>query len=75
MRVAIIGAGPGGLLTLKYLLEAKQKFNIESIEAKIFEAQDAVGGTFRYRSYPEAEVMFFRFLEMQSTQLLWTGLI
>jgi dimethylaniline monooxygenase (N-oxide forming) len=57
MRVAIIGAGPGGLVTLKYLLEAQKRFNIETIEARLFEAQDAVGGTFRYRAYPEGEVI------------------
>ena len=58
MRVAVIGAGPGGLVTLKYLLQANQNFNVEPIEAKIFEAQDGIGGTFRYRAYPEGEVNF-----------------
>jgi cation diffusion facilitator CzcD-associated flavoprotein CzcO len=56
MRVAIIGGGPGGLVTLKYLLEASQRFNVAPIEAKLFEAQDGIGGTFRYRTYPEGEV-------------------
>ena len=56
MRVAVIGAGPGGLVTLKYLLEASQRFGVEHIEVKLFEAQDGIGGTFRYRAYPEGEV-------------------
>ena len=57
MRVAVIGAGPGGLVTLKYLLEASQRFGVAPIEVKLFEAQDGIGGTFRYRAYPEAEVI------------------
>ena len=56
MRVAIIGAGPGGLVTLKYLLQASENFDVEPIEARIFESKDGIGGTFRYRSYPEGEV-------------------
>ncbi|OCT52237.1 Dimethylaniline monooxygenase [Cladophialophora carrionii] len=62
MRVAIIGAGPGGLVTLKYLLEASQRFHVAPIEAKIFEAQDGIGGTFRYRTYPEGEMVSSKFL-------------
>jgi dimethylaniline monooxygenase (N-oxide forming) len=58
MRVAVIGAGPGGLVTLKYLLEASRRFGVESIEAQVFEARDGIGGTFRYRTYPEGEVSF-----------------
>ncbi|EXJ66093.1 uncharacterized protein A1O5_10708 [Cladophialophora psammophila CBS 110553] len=57
MRVAIIGAGPGGLVTLKYLLQANQDFNVAPIEARLFEAQDDIGGTFRYRTYPEGEMV------------------
>ncbi len=56
MKVAVIGAGPSGLTTLKYLLTAHEYFPIEAIQALIFEAEAAVGGTFRYRTYEDAEV-------------------
>ena len=49
MKVVIIGAGPGGLVTCKSLLEAAdEKYPFDPI---IFEQEDDIGGTFRYRSY------------------------
>ena len=56
MRVAIIGAGPSGLVTLKYLKTAHDFFPIEPVEAKIFESEAAIGGTFAHRTYEDAEV-------------------
>lgn len=56
MRVAVIGAGPGGLVTLKYLKEAHKFFNIDPIEVRLFEREGAVGGTFTQRTYEDAEV-------------------
>ncbi|EAW06330.1 flavin-containing monooxygenase [Aspergillus clavatus NRRL 1] len=55
MRIAIIGAGPGGLATLKTVLEASTPET--PIEACLFEAEDEIGGTFRYRSYDNAELV------------------
>ncbi|KAJ6120192.1 Monooxygenase [Penicillium sp. IBT 18751x] len=55
IRVAIIGAGPGGLVTLKTLLEASRPD--QQIEACLFEAESDVGGTFNYRSYENAELV------------------
>ncbi|KAJ5736875.1 Monooxygenase [Penicillium malachiteum] len=55
IRVAIIGAGPGGLVTLKTLLEASKPDR--QIEAYLFEAESDVGGTFNYRSYENAELV------------------
>jgi cation diffusion facilitator CzcD-associated flavoprotein CzcO len=55
MRVAVIGAGPSGLVTLKYLATAHQFLGIEPIEAKLFESEDDVGGTFYARVYEDAE--------------------
>lgn len=40
MRVAVIGAGPSGLVTLKYLLEAHLLLPVECIEAVLFEVED-----------------------------------
>ena len=57
MRVAVIGAGPSGLVTLKYLKTAHEFFPIKPIEAKIFEAEADIGGTFAYRTYEEAELV------------------
>ena len=60
MRVAVIGGGPSGLVTLKYLTTAHEYFSgMEPIEAKLFEAEDSVGGTFKYRDYEDAEVSTF----------------
>ena len=57
MRVAVIGGGPSGLVTLKYLTTAHEFFpGLEPIEAKLFEAEDSIGGTFKYRAYEDAEV-------------------
>ncbi|KAF2204514.1 dimethylaniline monooxygenase [Delitschia confertaspora ATCC 74209] len=55
IRVAIIGAGPGGLATLKTLLEASTPER--PIEALLFEAEDEIGGTFHYRAYENAELV------------------
>jgi len=56
MRVAIIGGGPSGLVTLKYLATANRYFDIKPIEVILFEAEEKIGGTFRYRTYEDAEV-------------------
>ena len=56
MRVAIIGAGPSGLVTLKYLVTAQNFFSIEPIEVVVFDSEAAIGGTFQHRSYEDAEV-------------------
>jgi len=57
MRVAIIGAGPSGLVTLKYLQTAHQFLDIDPIEAVLFEAEDSMGGTFAHRTYEDAELV------------------
>lgn len=57
MRVAIIGAGPSGLTTLKYLVTANQYFNgLEPITVRLFERHRDIGGTFRFRTYRDSEV-------------------
>ncbi len=56
MKVAIIGGGPSGLVTLKYLREAQQSLGCEPVEAVLFEYQNDVGGTFLARAYEDAEV-------------------
>ncbi|KAH7383386.1 dimethylaniline monooxygenase [Pyrenochaeta sp. MPI-SDFR-AT-0127] len=55
MRIAVIGAGPGGLTTLKTLLEASTP--ARPIEAVLFEAEEKIGGTFQYRAYENAELV------------------
>lgn len=57
MRVAIIGAGPSGLVTLKYLLAAERSLGTEPVEVRLFESESGVGGTFLVRTYEEAEVL------------------
>jgi dimethylaniline monooxygenase (N-oxide forming) len=56
MRVAVIGGGPSGLVTLKYLITAHKCFGGEAIEARLFESEGSIGGTFKHRSYEDAEV-------------------
>jgi hypothetical protein len=47
MKVAVIGGGPSGLVTLKYLLKANEFFPIKRVEARLFENETSVGGTFK----------------------------
>ncbi|KAI0139621.1 FAD/NAD(P)-binding domain-containing protein [Hypoxylon sp. NC0597] len=60
MRVAIIGAGPSGLVTLKYLLAAEKALGTEAVEARLFESESGVGGTFLARTYEDAELVSSR---------------
>ncbi|KAI1388113.1 FAD/NAD(P)-binding domain-containing protein [Hypoxylon trugodes] len=62
MRVAVIGAGPSGLVTLKYLKTAHHYFPGKPIEAMLFEAESGVGGTFSQRAYEDAELVSSKFL-------------
>ena len=55
MKVAVIGGGPSGLTTLKYLTTAHEYLKIPPVEALLFEAEEKVGGVFAYRVYEEAE--------------------
>ena len=56
MRVAVIGGGSSGLVTLKYLITAHKFHPVEPIEARLFEARDSTDGSFRHRVYEDAEV-------------------
>lgn len=56
MKVAVIGGGPAGLATLKFLATAHEFFPIPPIEARLFEAEKEIGGTFVYHVYEDAEV-------------------
>lgn len=56
MKVAVIGGGPAGLATLKFLTKAHEFFAIHPVEARLFEREEQIGGTFVYRVYEDAEV-------------------
>ncbi|KAI0377379.1 FAD/NAD(P)-binding domain-containing protein [Hypomontagnella monticulosa] len=62
MRVAVIGAGPSGLVTLKYLKTAHHFFPGKPVEAVLFESEPVVGGTFAQRTYEDAELVSSKFL-------------
>ncbi|KAH7155181.1 hypothetical protein B0J13DRAFT_219844 [Dactylonectria estremocensis] len=62
MRVAIIGAGPSGLVQLKVLLEAHQRFGVEPFEVKLFESYSKIGGIFLHHSYEDGELVSSKFL-------------
>ncbi|RYO80389.1 hypothetical protein DL766_007150 [Monosporascus sp. MC13-8B] len=57
MRVAVIGAGPSGLVTLKYLLDARDSLRAENIQVRLFESDAGVGGTFLSRTWEGAELV------------------
>ncbi|KAN0063764.1 hypothetical protein ACQY0O_003814 [Thecaphora frezii] len=57
MKVAIIGAGPSALVTAKTLLEESDKHPGFNPQITIFEAEDDIGGTFRYRAYSNATLV------------------
>lgn len=56
LKVAVIGGGPAGLVTLKYLVEAHKFFPGADIEAHLFEAHADIGGVFYHQVYEDAEV-------------------
>ncbi|KAG7410312.1 Dimethylaniline monooxygenase [N-oxide-forming] 2 [Fusarium oxysporum f. sp. raphani] len=57
MRVAVIGGGPSGLVTLKYLARAHLSLDCDAIEARLFELEDSIGGAFTHRAYEDAELV------------------
>ncbi|KAM0351529.1 hypothetical protein ACHAPU_002534 [Fusarium lateritium] len=62
MKVAVIGGGPAGLATLRFLAHAHEYFPIPPIEVRLFEAEAQVGGTFAYRVYEDAELVSSKYL-------------
>lgn len=61
LKVAIIGAGPSGLVTARFLLHAHTFFpGVPPIDVTIFEQSDRVGGAFQLRVYEGAEVSVVR---------------
>ncbi|OHF00885.1 dimethylaniline monooxygenase [Colletotrichum orchidophilum] len=62
LKVAVIGAGPAGLATARYLKWAHLFFAIEPIQIRVFEAEDDIGGTFKYRVYEDAELVSSKYL-------------
>ncbi|KAK9772394.1 putative FAD/NAD(P)-binding domain-containing protein [Seiridium cardinale] len=62
MQVAVIGGGPSGLVTLKYLLKAHENLSTPPVEAKLFEANSDIGGVFLHRVYEDAELVSSKFL-------------
>lgn len=62
MKVAVIGGGPAGLATLKFLSEAHEYHPIPPIEVRLFEAEAKIGGTFAYRVYEDAELVSSKYL-------------
>jgi cation diffusion facilitator CzcD-associated flavoprotein CzcO len=72
MKVAVIGGGPGGLVTLKYLIQAHEFLSAKPIEVRLFEGGPEIGGTFRQRSYEDAEVCFI--LHLNSSYILTADL-
>ena len=47
LKVLVIGAGAGGLVTLKTLLEASERDPLHPISPLLVEAEEDLGGTFK----------------------------
>ncbi|TDZ39642.1 Dimethylaniline monooxygenase [N-oxide-forming] 2 [Colletotrichum spinosum] len=62
LKVAVIGAGPSGLVTAKYLSQAAEYFGVPDIEIRVFEREDKIGGVYRYKVYEEAEMVSSKYL-------------
>ncbi|OHF00066.1 dimethylaniline monooxygenase [Colletotrichum orchidophilum] len=62
IRVAVIGAGASGLVTAKYLRQARQYFGVPDVEVRVFEREDGVGGVYKYKVYEEAEMVSSKYL-------------
>ncbi|RDW75528.1 FAD protein [Coleophoma cylindrospora] len=62
MKVAVLGGGPGGLVTLKFLTQAHEFLATKPIEVRRFEADSGIGGTFRQRTYEDAEQVSSKYL-------------
>ena len=62
MKVAVIGGGPSGLATLKFLLHAHEYFPIPPIDARLYEEGPEIGGTFVKRVYEDAELVSSKYL-------------
>ncbi|KAM3543976.1 hypothetical protein ARSEF1564_003085 [Beauveria bassiana] len=62
MKVAVVGGGPGGLVTLKFLATAHHFFDIPPLEVRLYEAEDEIGGTFVARVYEDAEMVSSKYL-------------
>ncbi|KAK7948682.1 uncharacterized protein PG986_009568 [Apiospora aurea] len=62
LRVAVIGGGPAGLATLKFLKTAHQYFGGEPVDAVLFESADVIGGTFVNKVYEDAEMVSSKYL-------------
>jgi dimethylaniline monooxygenase (N-oxide forming) len=62
MRVAVIGGGPSGLVTLKYLTQAVKYFPIKPIEVKLFETASKIGGIFFHHTYEDGELVSSKYL-------------
>ncbi|KAK7981065.1 hypothetical protein PG989_013522 [Apiospora arundinis] len=62
LRVAVIGGGPGGLVTLKFLKTAHKYFGGEPVDVTLFEAGLEIGGTFVNKIYENAEMVSSKYL-------------
>lgn len=62
MKVAVIGGGPSGLATARFLRHAHEFFDIDPITVRLFEAERTIGGTFVHRVYEDGELVSSKYL-------------
>ncbi|KAF6795936.1 dimethylaniline monooxygenase [Colletotrichum sojae] len=62
IRVAVVGAGASGLVTAKFLRQAREYFGVPDVEIRIFEREESIGGVYRHKVYEEAEMVSSKYL-------------
>ncbi|KKY22981.1 putative dimethylaniline monooxygenase [Phaeomoniella chlamydospora] len=56
MRVAVIGGGPSGLLSLKYLKAASDYFPVDPIDVILFESEDALVSSRQFTCFSDFRI-------------------
>ena len=63
LRIGVIGGGPAGLVTLKYLSTLQQHFPLLApVDCRLYDAATTLGGVFSSKIYEDAELVSSKYL-------------